>query len=162
MIGNGNAVDIATKIFDDLRGSIEGLLGIDHKLLFPSRVEEILKASRVTEVSKSRRDLELAANGGELFEELGPKNLGKRMDRKKKFGPPARDPLTGLGVNCSCRDQAMKMDVIHDFLVPGVQHRDEPEPPSEFLLSEFLERFRDRLKQKAIDELLVPERNRIE
>ena len=162
LVGDRDPMDVAREVFDDLLRTIKGLLGVYDPGLSVHGIEKILKATRSLEIPQGGWDFEQGLAGSEFFQELRSKDLRDGLYWKKKVRSLARDPLTGVGMKGARWDQAVQMDMIQDFLIPRMENGDEPEAAAQFFRGKRLKGFGNRLKQDRVNQLLVPERERVQ
>lgn len=114
IVGEGDAMGVASEIVKDVAGSGEGLLRVNDPGWLPQTRKRDQRSSVgiVTKCLMERSEI------------LSAKDLRKCMDREEKCaGPP--DPSSMRGVQTTHRDDAMQVDVQGQILPPGVQHGDD-------------------------------------
>jgi len=95
VVGNGDAVRIASDVVEDLLGPGKGRLGIDDPLGSPQRSQVAPEGARLPQGLQGREEPELPGVEGlvQIFEEKATKETGKHPDGKEKSWP-AGDPAS--------------------------------------------------------------------
>jgi hypothetical protein len=83
-VGDGDAMGVAAEIGENLRGSAEGLLGVDDPIDAPSGGQMGGESGGVGQIGEIAEESEaLRAEGGlQAFEEQAAEQPGKRLDRR--------------------------------------------------------------------------------
>jgi len=85
LIGNGDAVRIATEILEDMLGPAEGAFGVDDPLLLVERVDESVEGGAVGERGGAGWEAQLApcVAGAQRPQEFGPEQRREHPHRKE-------------------------------------------------------------------------------
>jgi len=158
LVGDANAVGVATKIAKDLLGSGEGALGVDDPGDSVEAVEKLIECRVVSEPRSSSGVAELAvtAQPSQAVEELATEELAEDTDVKEK-PLAAGDPGLAVVGEAAPGDDAMEMGVEGELSCPGVQDSGDAEAGTEPLgvVAEVEERARSRSEEQAKEQLPI-------
>jgi len=147
VVGDGDAVGVATEVAEDLVGAGERRLAVDHPLL----------ARRLAQprVAIATWAAEAAGIEGpfEELEELAAEDLGEDTDEEEEPGLGG-DPSLALGAEAATGDDAVEMRMVGEGLGPGMEDGGEADAGSEVLgpPGDVLEGFGDGAEEQVVTE----------
>lgn len=163
-VGYRDLMGIAPKIFDCVAEPTEGLLDIRTPLFFIQGIPEFRPLEGVAEMLTGRRKGKLPTfikgiQSGKISAlELIPEYFDRDKEMVRGFFEPAvrREPTAG--------DDTVHMDMIAEFLVPGMEDLDDAGDCTEpfFIAGEFEKCLGAASVQKRVEKLLVTEDQGIE
>ena len=111
-VGDGDAMGVAAEIGENLRGSAEGLLGVDDPIEATHGGQMRRERGGIGQIGKIAEESEaLRVEGGlHAFEEQAAEQPGKRLDRQKEVRAP-RDPSGAIDGKSAAGDDAMDVRV---------------------------------------------------
>ena len=123
VVGERDAMGVATEILEHLLGTSEGAFGVDHPRLGVEIGEEGGAASGVGEERSAAAQAERAALEGvlERGEELAARHLRERFHREEEAA--ARVDPAPLAPERPAAHQAVHVQVLREALPPSVQYR---------------------------------------
>ena len=132
-IGDGHPVRIASQILEDLLGTAEGRLGIDHPVQSLELSEESIEGSRLLESSEraAKPEFVSAIGAAEQHQELAPKHLGENFAGQEESRMAGADPTGVILGDAAGGNQAVQMRMRAHLLIPSVQHRQEADLSSD-------------------------------
>jgi hypothetical protein len=134
LVGDSDAVGVASEVLENLMGAAEGRFGIDDPVFgagdFPP----------ASPGGSTGQGLELAMEGEfslvegllEIAEELASKQTAQGTDGEEETGTSG-DPSSTVPGQPSARDHPVHMGVMEQVLAPGVQHEQKTDVCSEML-----------------------------
>src|SRR6266404_662435 len=126
LVGDGHSVGVAAQIFDYLRGSAKGRLGVDHPVLLSQGSQVRGKPCSVPQRLDLAEKGKLAVDERlvERFEQQAPEQA--RQDAYgKKEARPASDPACLVRTQAAAGNHAVQVRMMPQVLAPGVQNREE-------------------------------------
>ena len=131
-VGDGDAMGVAAEIGENLRGSAEGLLGVDDPIEATHGGQMRGERGGIGQIGEIAEESEaLRVEGGlHAFEEQAAEQPGKRLDRQKEVRAP-RDPSGAIDGKSAAGDDAMDVRVVRQRLPPSVQDGQAADPRSE-------------------------------
>ena len=110
MIRDRDPVGVPAHVVQDLPGSTEGRLGVDHPVGRAHRREVLGKRLAIAQGLKRRRKAELAGVEGllQILEEQAAEQPGQHPHRQEEAGP-AGDPAGAIGREPAPGDHAVQM-----------------------------------------------------
>jgi len=159
MVGDGHSVGVPAEVIEHLFRSGKGLLGVDHPFLLLKFPDQLLEPRWHAEVNGAAGEAQFAGTIGSLqiIDELASEDAGECPDRKEEM--PARSyPAFSVEGECTGRDHAMQMVVIHEYLAPGMEYKDEAHLAAQrvpWIMAELGQGLGYRLEENGVDLLLV-------
>jgi hypothetical protein len=132
MVGDGDAVGVASQVVEDLVRATEGRLGVDDPVDGIEATHELMESGLGSESGKPTRQSELTV-GAEFLEaikELAPEDLGEGLNVEEEV-LRSRDPASEIFGENAAWDDTVKVDVISEQLIPGMQDRREAHDAAE-------------------------------
>ena len=131
-VGDGDAMGVAAEIGENLRGSAEGLLGVDDPIEATYGGQMRGERGGIGQIGEIAEESEaLRVEGGlQAFEEQAAEQPGKRLDRQKEVRAP-RDPSGAIDGKPAAGDDAMDVRMVRQRLPPSVQDGQAADPRSE-------------------------------
>lgn len=126
-VGDGPPVRIASQILEDLLGTGQGRLGIDHPVQSLELSEESIEGSRLlaSREHAAKPELVSAIGAAEQRQELAPKQLGEDFAGPQESRTARADPTGVIRGDAAGGNEAVQMRMRTQLLIPGVQHRQE-------------------------------------
>ena len=155
VIGDGDAVDVAPQIANQVGGVVEGLLGIDHPVVAAQRLKQRLPAGFGGKRGLSAQaQLAMIVECLQGSEELAPEDLGQRFDAKQEVLGGAHEGAAVV-LERSAGDDAVDVRVVVQRLAPGMQDHDDAQFAVPQVLGKGLEGLGGEREQQAVDPLGV-------
>ena len=157
VVGDCNPMGIPAQIFDGIAEAVKGFFDVRAPVFFIKAFFQFLPASGVLQSPAGRRKnkfllLVQGIQEGKIFSfELIPQDF----DRDEKFCGRLPDPADRS--KPSPGDDAVHVDMVVQFLVPGVEYLDDPGLCSKvfFVSRQFQKRFGAALMEQPIKKLLI-------
>lgn len=159
MIGNGNAEDVATEIFEEFLFVVEWLLDIDFPIFGKGFGEHSL------DIQGAIVGIEFAASPefGEFKAEAVAEHIGKQENGEEKL---VRSGIPGIasggGNQCAASHDEVDMEMLLQGLTPSVHDHREANVPTEILLPELLQQLSSDFDEEIEEEFLIESHQVIE
>ena len=156
-VGDGDPVSVTAKVFDGIAKAVKSLFDV-RAPVFPIKVVfECLPDAGILQGAEGGRKnkLPLLVAGVQEGKIFSLKLIPEYSDRDKKFGGGFTDPAARG--KASAGDDAVHMDMVIQFLVPGMEDLDDPRLGAEIFLvrAKFQESFRTAFMEQAVKAFLV-------
>ena len=163
-VGDCDLVGIAPQIFDGVTKAVEGLLDVRAPVFSIKAVFELLPDAVLLQFPAGGRKnkfllLMQSLQEGEIF---SLKLIPEDSDRDEKLCGRLPDPA--VRSKASPGDDTVHMDMIVQFLVPGVEHLDDPGlcPKVFFVGRQFQKSFGTAFMEQPVKKLLITVDQRVE
>jgi hypothetical protein len=161
VVGDGDAVGIATEIAQRVFRSAEGRLGIDDPVVTEQRSEPGGEGSRFRKWREVTVERELVVEEGGLQagDELATKDAAEHLDRQEER-MAGRDPVGVVGSEAARGGHAVDVGMMLEPLVPGMEHAEEADLRAEVagIASDLQQGCGTGLEEQVVDDALVLER----
>ena len=158
MIGDRHAVGVAAEITENVFGTTEGRLAVDHPVLPEEGAEERSECLRFRQKLEFPVEGELAIVEGlpESGDKLAAEDSTQHLDGEKE-AIARGDPALVIGGETAGRNHTMQMGMMLEFLTPGMEHAEEADFGAEMagITGDFEQRFGTGPEQEIVDDLLV-------
>jgi len=165
LIGDCDAVGVAAEIGDDLLGTGEGGLGVDHPIVMVQCAQEPAQLLRVGQRGAGTGELELGVleRLAQCFEVLSPEHSRQCPHRKEKAWLGG-EPALAVGRERAAGHNAMHVDMVAKILAPRVQHHRYSEFAAEpaGIGGELAQSRRGATEQQVVHEAWVSEGEHVE
>ena len=121
VVGDGDAVGIASEIAQNLGRSSERRLGVDDPVATVEGLQIGAEGGRAAQRGEPAVEDELLVSLIKMMQELAAEEPSEDTDGKEEAGP-ARDPPRPVQGEAPTGDQAVDMRMMLEGLAPGVQH----------------------------------------
>ena len=162
-VGDGDPVSITPKVFDGVAKSVEGFFDIRAPVFFIKGIPENIPPVFLPQCFAGGRENKffLLVQGIQACKIFPFEFIPEDPDRKEKFSGGLPDPVV-RGKPAAGND-AVHVDMVLQFLVPGVEHLDDPRlcPKILFISGQFQERLGTALMEQAVKKLLVAVKKRV-
>ena len=164
VVGDSDAVSVASEVLNDLGGAAEWALGIDDPALTAGRTQPAVEGFWIGERGQIAKETELSLLKGqpqcvlEQMAEASTENFDREEEVLAMFlRATAGDPVLAVRRETAAGDNAMQVWVVNQLLAPGVEDGEEAELGTEVfgIGSDGAERGGHGLKQQAVDDGLV-------
>lgn len=159
MIGNGNAEDVATEIFEELLFVVEWLLDIDFPIFGKGFGEHSLH------IQSAIVGIEFAVSPelGEFKAEAVAEHIGKQESGEEKLVVSGIPGIASRGGNeSSTRDDEMDVEVLLQGLTPSVHDHREANVTAEILPPKLLQQLSSNFDEEIEEEFLIESHQVIE
>jgi hypothetical protein len=158
MVGDGDAVGIASEIVQNMLGTAEGWLGIDNPVLVEELSEKLTKATWLSKTLERAVKLELVLPK-ELFQsgcELAPEDATQRAYWQEEASGRS-DPSGAIGSETAGRNNVMDVWMMLKVLSPSVEYAKKPDVCSQMLwvAGQFQQRRCTGSEQQIVKQSLV-------
>jgi hypothetical protein len=158
MVGDGDAVRIASEIVQNMLGTAEGWLGIDDPVLAKELSEKSSKATRLDKTLERAVKLELVLTK-ELFQsscELAAEDAAQCGDGQEESSRGG-DPSGTVRCKTASRNNVMDVRMMLKVLPPSVEHAEKPDVCSQMLwvCGQFKQRRCTGSEQQIVKQSLV-------
>ena len=158
MIGDRHAVGVAAEITENVFGTTEGRLAVDHPVLTEEGTEERSEHFRFRQKLEIPVEAQLAVVEGPLEsgDKLATEDSTQHLDGEKE-AIARGDPAPVIGGETAGRNHTMHMGMMLQFLTPGMEHAEEADFGAEMagIAGDFEQRFGTGPEQEIVDDLLV-------
>jgi len=160
MVGDGDAMGIATEILQHVLGSAEGWFGVDDPIFAEERTQPGREELGMGERRELSGQVQLAAFEGRLqaSDELAAKHAPQCGDGEEESWVRA-NPAAVIQRDSAGGNDTVDMGMKLEFLVPGVKHAEEADLGSEMggIARDLQQGFGAGPEQQTVDDLLVLE-----
>ena len=158
VIGDRHAVGVAAEITENVFGTTEGRLAVDHPVLPEEGAEERSESLLFRQKLEFPVEAELAIVEGlpESGDKLAAEDSTQHLDGEKE-AIAGVDPALVIGGETAGRNHTMQMGMVLEFLTPGMEHAEEADFGAEMagITGDFEQRFGTGAEQEIVDDLLV-------
>ena len=133
VVGDGNAMGVASEIVDDLSGAAEGLLGVDNPAAVGGGAQPAAESFRVGEGGEIAKEAELTVLEGleqsvtKEMAEAGAEDFDGEEEGFALFRAGTGDPALAIEGESAARDNTMQVGVMGQLLAPSVEDGEETE-----------------------------------
>jgi hypothetical protein len=126
VIGDRHAVGIAAEVTENMFGTTEGRLAVDHPVLTEERTEKSSESLGFREKLEVPVEAQLTVVEGafESGDKLATEDSAQHLDGQKE-AIARGDPAPVIGGETTGRDHAMDMGMMFQLLIPTVEHAEE-------------------------------------
>ena len=164
VVGDGNPVGIPSQIFDRIPETVEGFFDVWAPVFLIKAVFERLPDAGILQSTAGGRKnkFPLLVTGVQKRKIFPLELIPEYPDRDKELSGGAADPAV-RSEPCP-GDDAVHVDMVAQFLVPGVEHLDDPGlcPEVFFVGRQFQECLRTAFMEQPVKKLLVTEEQGVE
>ena len=127
MVGDGDAVGIASQVVENMFGAAEGRLGVNDPGLLAEFPEEVVERVRRGELLKRAMELEavLLEKFTKLVAELLAEDFAECLDGQEEAARRV-DPSGAIGNKAASGNDVVDMGMMLEVLPPGMEHAEEP------------------------------------
>jgi hypothetical protein len=158
VIGDGHAVGVAAEITENVFGTTEGWLAVDHPVLTEEGTEERSEHFRFCQKLEIPVEAQLAVVEGpfESGNKLATENAAQHLDGEEE-AIARGDPALVVGGKAAGRNYTMDMGMMLQLLIPTVEYAEEADFGAEMagIARHFEQRFGTGAEQEIVDDLLV-------
>jgi hypothetical protein len=154
VVGDGNAIDVAPEVADEVLRGVEGGLGMDDPVVAVQADQQLLPVAVVGQLGRAAGE---GADGAQVLQGAQEDGAEHRREGERGEEEVLRCPDEGAAVALerAAGDQAMHVRMQLQGLPPGVQHRDDAEIPIPALAGEGLQCFGGGAHERRVDRARV-------
>ena len=160
MVGDGDAVSVATEILQHVLGSAEGWFGVEDPVFAEQGTQPGCEELGMGERRELSGEMQLAVleSGLESGDKLAAEQPPQYGDGQEEAGMRSNPAGVNAGESAGGND-TVDMGMKLEFLIPGMEHTEEADLGSEMggIARDFQQRFGAGPEQQTVDELLVLE-----
>jgi hypothetical protein len=158
MIGDGDALRIAGEIVQNMFGTSEGWLGVDHPVFAEEESQERVESAGLSKTLEWAMELELVLKK-ELLQsgcELAPEDATQRGDGQEESSRGG-DPSGTVGCKTASRNNAVYVRMMVKALSPSMEYAKKPDVRTQMfrVAGELEQRRCTRSEQQIVKQSLV-------
>ena len=155
VIGDGDAVSVASQILEHASWATEGRLDVNDPFELRGYFTHGLKRGRLGQIAKLAREVKptFAKSSSQIEKEEFAEQAAEDLIRKEEGILPASDPAAAVGGEAAAGHDAVQVRMKMQVLTPGMQHGKEADGGAEMsgVAGDGEQSFRSSLKQDGID-----------